>query len=122
MKDLLKRFRAAEHGSEYLMRAVAAWLSALAVSMLCNYSATVFTKDYVGRINLPLTLILAVGAYLLFTSLRYFPPLRSMKTDAVALLAASAVYACISARYYFLQNGRGTDFLLGCAPLLALVV
>lgn len=122
MKELMQRFRAAEHGSEYLMRIVAAWLTALSVSMLCNYSATVFTKDYAGRINLPLTLILAVGAYLLFTSLRYFKPLRSMKTDAVALLAASGGYACISARYYFLQNGRGTDFLLGCAPLLALVV
>ncbi|MBS7397702.1 MAG: hypothetical protein KIG32_04695, partial [Ruminiclostridium sp.] len=93
MKELMQRFRAAEHGSEYIMRIVAAWLTALAVSMLCNYSATVFTKDYAGRINLPLALILTAGAYLLFTAFRYFKPLRNMKTDAALLLASSVIYA-----------------------------
>lgn len=122
MKDLLKRFGAAEHGGEYLMRTIASWLAALTVSMLCNGSVKVFQSEYAGSINLPLTLVLAGAAYLLFSALRYFSPLNRMKTDAMALLAASALYACVSALFFFLQNGAGTDFLLGCAPLLALVV
>ena len=121
MKDLFKRFRATEHGSEYIMRVIAAWLMSLAVATLCN-GAVVFGSGYAGEINLALTLVLAVAAYLMLTALRYFEPLCNMKTDAAALLGASAAYACVSALYFFLQKGAGTYFLIGCAPLLALVV
>lgn len=49
MNKFFTRFKASEHGGEYLMRFVSAWLCSLVLILLFRPVKEVFNKEYAGE-------------------------------------------------------------------------
>lgn len=49
MNKLLTRFKASEHGGEYLMRFISAWLCSLILILPFRPISKVFDKEYAGE-------------------------------------------------------------------------
>ena len=72
MNKFLTRFRASEHGSEYLMRFISAWLYSLVLILPFRptIANTVFDKEYAGKASYLLLIIFFAVFYGLLTELR----------------------------------------------------
>lgn len=49
MNKLLTRFKASEHGGEYLMRFISAWLCSLILILPFRPISKIFDKEYAGE-------------------------------------------------------------------------
>lgn len=86
MNKFFTRFKASEHGGEYLMRFISAWLCSLILILPLRPISKVFDKEYAGEAPHLLLIIFFAVFYGLLTVLRFIPKLREMKTDCAALL------------------------------------
>lgn len=124
MNKLLTRFKASEHGSEYLMRFISAWLCSLIFILPFRPIIVnkVFNKEYAGEVSYLKLIILFAVFYGLFTGLRFIPRLKKLKTDSAALLISTAQFTVAYAVVMFRENGTNIDFFLGVVPFIALAV
>ncbi len=124
MNKLLTRFKASEHGSEYLMRFISAWLCSLIFILPFRpiIVSQVFNKEYAGEVSYLKLIILFAVFYGLFTGLRFIPRLKKLKTDSAALLISTAQFTVAYAVVMFRENGTNIDFFLGVVPFIALAV
>ena len=120
LKNLALRFKADNHGADYLMRAVSSWLAAVCVCYLLN--GGIFDKNYAVPFTLFITALFAAGAYLVLSALRFIPRIKAMRTDAAALLCISAAFAILSCLMGFYKNGSNITVFAGVAPFFALAV
>lgn len=89
MNKLLTRFKASEHGGEYLMRFISAWLCSLILILPFRPISKIFDKEYAGEAPHLLLIIFFAVFYGLLTVLRFIPKFREMKTDCAALLIST---------------------------------
>lgn len=124
MKKILTRFRASEHGSEYLMRFISAWLYSLVLILPFRptIANTVFDKEYAGKASYLLLIIFFAVFYCLLTELSFIPWLKKLKTDSTALLISVAIFTVIYAVRMFREKGTNIDFFLGVVLFIALAV
>lgn len=124
MNKLLTRFKASEHGSEYLMRFISAWLYSLVLILPFRPTIvnTVFDKEYAGKASYLLLIIFFAVFYGLLTELRFIPWLKKLKTDSTALLISVAIFTVIYAVRMFREKGTNIDFFLGVVLFIALAV
>lgn len=122
MNKLLTRFKASEHGGEYLMRFISAWLCSLILILPFRPISKVFDKEYAGEVSYLKLIILFAVFYGLFTGLRFIPRLKKLKTDSAALLISTAQFTVAYAVVMFRENGTNIDFFLGVVPFIALAV
>lgn len=124
MNKLLTRFKASEHGSEYLMRFISAWLYSLVLILPFRptIANTVFDKEYAGKASYLLLIIFFAVFYGLLTELRFIPWLKKLKTDSTALLISVAIFTVIYAVRMFREKGTNIDFFLGVVLFIALAV
>ncbi|MGN0699230.1 MAG: DUF2079 domain-containing protein [Ruminiclostridium sp.] len=124
MNKFLTRFRASEHGSEYLMRFISAWLYSLVLILPFRptIANTVFDKEYAGKASYLLLIIFFAVFYGLLTELRFIPWLKKLKTDSTALLISVAIFTVIYAVRMFREKGTNIDFFLGVVLFIALAV
>lgn len=122
MNKLLTRFKASEHGGEYLMRFISAWLCSLILILPLRPISKVFDKEYAGEAPHLLLIIFFAVFYGLLTVLRFIPKLREMKTDCAALLISTAQFTVAYAVVMFREKGRSIDFFLGVVLFIALAV
>ena len=122
MNKLLTRFKASEHGGEYLMRFISAWLCSLILILPFRPISKVFDKEYAGEAPYLLLIIFFAVFYGLLTVLRFIPKLREMKTDCAALLISTAQFTVAYAAVMFREKGTNIDFFLGVVMFIALAV
>ena len=122
MNKLLTRFKASEHGGEYLMRFISAWLCSLILILPFRPISKVFDKEYAGEAPYLLLIIFFAVFYGLLTALRFIPKLREMKTDCAALLISAAQFTVAYAVVMFREKGTSIDFFLGVVLFIALAV
>lgn len=124
MNKLLTRFKASEHGGEYLMRFISAWLCSLILILPFRpiIVSQVFNKEYAGEVSYLKLIILFAVFYGLFTGLRFIPRLKKLKTDSAALLISTAQFTVAYAVVMFRENGTNIDFFLGVVPFIVLAV
>ena len=122
MNKLLTRFKASEHGGEYLMRFISAWLCSLILILPFRPISKVFDKEYAGEAPHLLLIIFFAVFYGLLTVLRFIPKLREMKTDCAALLISTAQFTVAYAVVMFREKGTSIDFFLGVVLFIALAV
>ena len=122
MNKLLTRFKASEHGGEYLMRFISAWLCSLILILPFRPISKVFDKEYAGEAPYLLLIIFFAVFYGLLTVLRFIPKLREMKTDCAALLISTAQFTVAYAVVMFREKGTSIDFFLGVVLFIALAV
>lgn len=122
MNKLLTRFKASEHGGEYLMRFISAWLCSLILILPFRPISKVFDKEYAGEAPHLLLIIFFAVFYGLLTALRFIPKLREMKTDCAALLISTAQFTVAYAVVMFREKGTSIDFFLGVVLFIALAV
>lgn len=122
MNKLLTRFKASEHGGEYLMRFISAWLCSLILILPFRPISKIFDKEYAGEAPHLLLIIFFAVFYSLLTVLRFIPKLREMKTDCAALLISTAQFTVAYAVVMFREKGRNIDFFLGVVLFIALAV
>ena len=104
MNKFFTRFKASEHGGEYLMRFISAWLCSLVLILLFRPVKEVFNKEYAGEAPYLLLILFFTVFYGLLTVLRFIPKLRDMKTDCAAQFTVA--YAVVM----FREKGRNIDF------------
>ena len=122
MNKLLTRFKASEHGGEYLMRFISAWLCSLILILPFRPISKVFDKEYAGEVPYLLLITFFAVFYGLLTLLRFIPKLREMKTDCAALLISAAQFTVAYAVVMFREKGTSIDFFLGVVLFIALAV
>lgn len=124
MKKFLTRFKTNEHGSEYLMRFISAWLCSLILILPFRpiTNGNVFDKEYAGNISYPALIIFFIAFYGIFTILRFIEPLKNMKTDCTVLLLSTAQFTVAYAVIMFREKGSNIAFFLGSAAFIALAV
>lgn len=124
MNKFLTRLRASEHGSEYLMRFISAWLYSLVLILPFRptIANTVFDKEYAGKASYLLLIIFFAVFYGLLTELRFIPWLKKLKTDSTALLISVAIFTVIYAVRMFREKGTNIDFFFGVVLFIALAV
>lgn len=114
MNKLLTRFKASEHGGEYLMRFISAWLCSLILILPFRPISKVFDKEYAGEAPYLLLIIFFAVFYGLLTVLRFIPKLREMKTDCAALLISTAQFTVAYAAVMFREKVRILIFSRSC--------
>lgn len=122
MNKFFTRFKASEHGGEYLMRFISAWLCSLILILPLRPISKVFDKEYAGEAPHLLLIIFFAVFYGLLTVLRFIPKLREMKTDCAALLISTAQFTVAYAVVMFREKGTNIDFFLGAVLFIALAV
>ena len=122
MNKLLTRFKASEHGGEYLMRFISAWLCSLILILPFRPISKIFDKEYAGEAPYLLLILFFAVFYSLLTVLRFIPKLRDMKTDCAALLISTAQFTVAYAAVMFREKGTNIDFFLGVVLFIALAV
>lgn len=122
MNKLLTRFKASEHGGEYLMRFISAWLCSLILILPFRPISKIFDKEYAGEAPYLLLILFFAVFYSLLTVLRFIPKLREMKTDCAALLISTAQFTVAYAAVMFREKGTNIDFFLGVVLFIALAV
>ncbi len=124
MNKLLTRFKASEHGSEYLMRFISAWLCSLIFILPFRpiIVSKVFNKEYAGEVSYLTLIIYFAVFYGLFTGLRFIPRLKKLKTDSAALLISVILFSVAYAVRMFNEKGKNVDFFLGVVLFIALAV
>ena len=122
MNKLLTRFKASEHGGEYLMRFISAWLCSLILILPFRPISKIFDKEYAGEAPHLLLIIFFAVFYGLLTVLRFIPKFREMKTDCAALLISTAQFTVAYAAVMFREKGTNIDFFLGAVLFIALAV
>lgn len=122
MNKFFTRFKASEHGGEYLMRFISAWLCSLVLILLFRPVKEVFNKEYAGEAPYLLLILFFAVFYGLLTVLRFIPKLRDMKTDCAALLISTAQFTVAYAVVMFREKGTNIDFFLGVVLFIALAV
>lgn len=122
MNKFFTRFKASEHGGEYLMRFISAWLCSLVLILLFRPVKEVFNKEYAGEAPYLLLILFFTLFYGLLTVLRFIPKLRDMKTDCAALLISTAQFTVAYAVVMFREKGTSIDFFLGVVLFIALAV
>ena len=122
MNKLLTRFKASEHGGEYLMRFISAWLCSLILILPFRPISKIFDKEYAGEAPYLLLILFFTVFYGLLTVLRFIPKLREMKTDCAALLISTAQFTVAYAAVMFREKGTNIDFFLGAVLFIALAV
>lgn len=122
MNKFFTRFKASEHGGEYLMRFISAWLCSLVLILLFRPVKEVFNKEYAGEAPYLLLILFFTVFYGLLTVLRFIPKLRDMKTDCAALLISTAQFTVAYAVVMFREKGTNIDFFLGVVLFIALAV
>lgn len=110
MNKLLTRFKASEHGGEYLMRFISAWLCSLILILPFRPISKIFDKEYAGEAPYLLLILFFTVFYGLLTVLRFIPKLREMKTDCAALLISTAQFTVTYAAVMFREKGTNIDF------------
>ena len=124
MNKFLTRFKASEHGGEYLMRFISAWLCSLIFILPFRpiIASKVFNNEYAGEVSYLTLIIFFAVFYGLFTGLRFIPSLKKMKTDSAALLISTAQFTVAYAVVMFREKGANIDFFLGVVLFIALAV
>ena len=122
MNKFFTRFKASEHGGEYLMRFISAWLCSLILILPLRPISKVFDKEYAGEAPHLLLILFFTVFYGLLTVLRFIPKLRDMKTDCAALLISTAQFTVAYAVVMFREKGRNIEFFLGVVLFIALAV
>ena len=117
MNKFFTRFKASEHGGEYLMRFISAWLCSLVLILLFRPVKEVFNKEYAGEAPYLLLILFFTVFYGLLTVLRFIPKLREMKTDCAALLISTAQFTVAYAVVMFREKGTSIDFFSGLSCL-----
>lgn len=123
LADVKKYFAGLKQGGRVIclvMRLFSAWLSACCLQYL--FGRHIFNKEFAGEIN-PLVFILtAVGAYFVFTAIRFIPVIKKMNSDGWILLSVSAFTAVIVCISYNKEQGAGIGGYLAVAPFFALAL
>lgn len=114
MNKFFTRFKASEHGGEYLMRFISAWLCSLVLILLFRPVREVFNKEYAGEAPYLLLILFFAVFYGLLTVLRFIPKLRDMKTDCAALLISTAQFTVAYAVVMFREKVRILIFSRSC--------
>lgn len=96
MNKFFTRFKASEHGGEYLMRFISAWLCSLVLILLFRPVKEVFNKEYAGEAPYLLLILFFAVFYGLLTVLRFIPKLRDM--NRIAYIDRT-VYSCLCCSY-----------------------
>lgn len=117
MNKFFTRFKASEHGGEYLMRFISAWLCSLVLILLFRPVKEVFNKEYAGEAPYLLLILFFAVFYGLLTVLRFIPKLRDMKTDCAALLISTAQFTVAYAVVMFREKGTNIDFFSRSCPV-----
>lgn len=104
-KPLLSRFRAENHGTEYIMRAICSWLVSVAVQYFF-IGKGLFDKEFAANTNIILFAATAVLTYLIMTAFRFIPVIKEWRTDAGILLAVSACAAVGLGYVSFYEHGE----------------